>query len=173
MHQFNAIDYLKTGSATQQKAYDVLVSNAIIKKLQQYGPVLAGTIPLNIDIEGSDLDILCCFDNANEFAAILRTHFSGYSRYKLKQTEFNGVFSIIANFYADGFDVEIFGQPIPVEQQNGYRHMIVEYNILNEKGEEFRREIIRLKQEGMKTEPAFAKLLGLEGDPYMALLEYK
>ncbi|MNO76159.1 hypothetical protein D3C76_672280 [compost metagenome] len=35
----------------------------------------------------------------------------------------------------------------------------------------FRERIILLKTSGWKTEPAFAKALGLEGDPYEALLE--
>lgn len=50
--------------------------------------------------------------------------------------------------------------------------MIKEYTILLEKGEEFRKQIIALKLRGIKTEPAFADLLGLEGDPYKAILDY-
>ncbi len=51
-----------------------------------------------------------------------------------------------------------------------YRHMIIEYRILLEKGEAFRQSIVELKRQGMQTEPAFALLLGLKGDPYTELL---
>ena len=51
--------------------------------------------------------------------------------------------------------------------------MIIEHKILQENDEKFRRDIIKLKERGLKTEPAFAKLLGLEGNPYQALLDYK
>lgn len=48
--------------------------------------------------------------------------------------------------------------------------MLIEHQILLEKGESFRQEIISLKKQGIKTEPAFAQLLGLSGDPYEAIL---
>jgi len=48
--------------------------------------------------------------------------------------------------------------------------MIIEYRILLEKGEDFRKQLIELKRQGLKTEPAFALLLGLEGNPYTELL---
>ena len=44
--------------------------------------------------------------------------------------------------------------------------------ILEKEGEEFRKQIINLKEKGWKTEPAFAKLLGLKEDPYLELLNY-
>ncbi len=50
--------------------------------------------------------------------------------------------------------------------------MIKEYEILEKEGEEFRKQIINLKEKGWKTEPAFAKLLGLKEDPYLELLNY-
>jgi hypothetical protein len=34
-----------------------------------------------------------------------------------------------------------------------------------------RERVVALRQAGLKTEPAFAKLLALAGDPYAALLE--
>lgn len=43
----------------QQKAYQVITDHAILEKLAQYNPILVGTIPINIDIEESDLDIIC------------------------------------------------------------------------------------------------------------------
>jgi hypothetical protein len=51
--------------------------------------------------------------------------------------------------------------------------MIIEHRVLIEKGEKFRQEIIKLKRQGLKTEPAFAKLLGLDGNPYEALLKLR
>ena len=51
--------------------------------------------------------------------------------------------------------------------------MIIEAEILEEKGEDFRQKIIELKKSGIKTEPAFAQLLNLKGDPYEALINFK
>ena len=51
--------------------------------------------------------------------------------------------------------------------------MIIENEILKEQGEEFRKKIIELKIQGYKTEPAFAKLLQLSGNPYEAILNFK
>lgn len=49
--------------------------------------------------------------------------------------------------------------------------MLIEYNLLKTYGDPFRERIIQLKKQGIKTEPAFAQLLGLKGDPYLALLD--
>jgi hypothetical protein len=81
--------------------------------------------------------------------------------------------AIVANFSIDGIAIEIFGQNIPTREQNGYRHMLIEHRILQERGEVFREAVIALKKSGIKTEPAFAQLLQIEGDPYLGLLEYK
>ncbi|MGS2738129.1 DUF4269 domain-containing protein [Sinomicrobium sp. M5D2P17] len=78
---------------------------------------------------------------------------------------------MIANFVADGFPIEIFGQNTPVTEQEAYIHMIAEDALLQTKGEEFRCDIIKLKSEGYKTEPAFGVLLKMP-DPYEALLAY-
>lgn len=51
--------------------------------------------------------------------------------------------------------------------------MIIEHKILIEKGEDFRLQVIQLKEQGYKTEPAFAHLLDLSGDPYDELLKFK
>lgn len=67
--------------------------------------------------------------------------------------------------------MEIFAQSVPVRQQNAYRHMLVEWALLTHWGREGHKEIRRLKNKGMKTEPAFAYALGLKGDPYAELLK--
>lgn len=172
MHKLNTIDYLQYGTNRQQKAYRLL-SKHILKPLEAFSPILAGTIPLNIDIASSDLDILCCWNNKVVFSNVVVDAFSACKDFSIKEILIQGQETIIANFSIDGFEVEIFGQEIPVVQQNGYRHMIIEHAVLECEDEAFRKEIIRLKEAGYKTEPAFAKLLGLPGDPYQALLDYK
>jgi len=49
--------------------------------------------------------------------------------------------------------------------------MIIENRILKEKGSKFKQRLKELKADGIKTEPAFAKLLGLHGNPYTELLK--
>jgi len=141
--------------------------------LAEFYPVLVGTIPINIDIETSDLDIICYWIDKMVFTEKIQSNFNNEDKFIIRDTFINNQETVIASFETAGFKIEIFGQNIPVREQNGYRHMITEYEILQSKGENFRREIIKLKQQGYKTEPAFGLLLGLKGDPYSALLDYK
>ena len=168
---FTNIDYLLSGNERQRLAYSSLRKHAVMEKLEKFSPVLAGTIPIEIDIDSSDLDIICYCLNKEEFIESVRQSFQHEESFRIHENNVRGEESIVANFNIENFEVEIFGQNIPVNEQAGFRHMLIEYNILQEKGEEFRQEIIRLKRQGIKTEPAFTKLLGLEGDPYIELLK--
>ncbi|WP_231427851.1 DUF4269 domain-containing protein [Pedobacter sp. Leaf250] len=166
---FLNISYLKTGNKRQQKAYQVLNDHAILEKLNHYTPILVGTIPINVDIESSDLDIICYVKDKEEFVNTLQIHFQNEKGFIItKNSVFN---SIKANFFIDNFEIEIFGQNILTQEQNAYRHMLIEHKLLLENGEKFRLKVIELKKQGFKTEPAFAKLLGLEGDAYEQLLK--
>lgn len=173
MADFLTINYLKSGTARQQKAFEVLNEKLILQKLSDFTPVLVGTIPINIDIDSSDLDIACYWKNKNHFIEILKNHFSTVKDFQIYEREISGNEAVVANFFMDDFEIEIFGQNIPVEEQFGFRHMIIEAKILEEKGEDFRQKIIALKKSGIKTEPAFAQLLNLKGNPYQALLNFK
>ncbi|MDQ1140198.1 DUF4269 domain-containing protein [Pedobacter agri] len=168
---FLDIAYLENGNERQKNAYQVLTENGILEKLNCFTPILVGTIPINIDIESSDLDIICYAPNQENFIQSLNYNFGKENQFIIsKNTTFN---SVKANFFTADFEIEIFGQNIPTQQQNAYRHMLIEYKILLEKGEDFRLRVIELKRQGYKTEPAFAKLLGLRGDPYEELLKLK
>jgi len=161
--------YLKSGNEKQIKAYRVLTENDIIEKLAKYNPILVGTIPINIDIKNSDLDIICYVQDMKNFRNDLAHHFNQEKDFVISENA--KLHSLKANFFIDEFEIEIFGQSIPTENQNAYRHMLIEYQILLKKGEGFRQQIIELKNQGYKTEPAFAKLLGLDGNPYEELLK--
>ena len=169
MVDFLNITYLQFGNKKQQMVYQVLVENKIMEKLSTYTPILVGTIPIHIDIETSDIDIICDVEDKNQFIEVLVNYFQHMKGFKVAK---NDVFdAITANFYMEDFEFEIFGQNVESVQQNAYQHMLIEHNLLMENGEQFRQEIIELKRQGLKTEPAFAKLLGLDGNPYEALLK--
>jgi len=141
--------------------------------LENFDPILVGTIPLSIDIEESDLDIVCHSPDFDCFTAILKSSFAHYDGFTIKQKLLHNTESLICRFNIENKLVEIVGQSVPSELQVAYRHMLIEYEILKHYGGDFKNSIIELKKSGMKTEPAFAKLLGLKGDPYQALLDYK
>lgn len=140
--------------------------------LNPFDPHLAGTIPIEIDIPSSDLDILCCFEDEGSFLKVLRDKFSTHPFFSIKTKVINGTFSIICAFEAKPFEIEIFGQPKEVKRQDAWRHMINEYFILRENNGDFARKVVELKKSGIKTELAFAKLLGLKRNPYQVILNY-
>lgn len=170
MIDFTKLDYLKIGNKKQKKAYEVLTKYKIFEKLSNYSPILAGTIPIEIDIEESDLDIICEVGDNAKFETYLNQNFAEFDL-KIEKITIKEENSIICNFELEDLPIEIFGQNKPITQQNAYRHMIAEYKILQEKGEEFKQKIIDLKKKGIKTEPAFGLLLGLE-NPYEDLLKF-
>lgn len=168
---FKNIAYLNHGNQRQKLAFYELNHYKILEKLKKYNPILTGTIPIEIDIAESDLDIICECKNHAEFLAYLQQEFSTFKNFKVHTTLQNNIAATIAEFKTEHFLIEIFGQDIPTTKQNAYRHMVVEHHILQKRGVDFKQQIRELKVSGIKTEPAFAKLLGLKGDPYVALLE--
>ncbi len=175
MIDFRTIEYLQHGNEKQRRAYLVLKKYQVFEKLKCYSPLLAGTVPIEIDVEGSDLDIICDVDLRSEEDFLDDLMFSKFippdTEVEVSYPVLDGEKCITLNFILEDFPIEIFGQNKPTIQQNAYRHMIAEYRILQEKGENFRKEVIALKQQGIKTEPAFGILLGLE-NPYEDLLKF-
>lgn len=172
MTDFTRPDYLEKGNGRQQRIYEVLTQYRVFKILKRYSPVLAGTFPIGIDIEGSDLDIICRLDpdcDGGLLKDMMRTIIPADTALTIGNGSINGEKFMAIQFMLEEFQVEIFGQDKPVTEQNAYRHMVAEHKILMEKGNDFKQEIINLKKRGIKTEPAFGMLLGLE-NPYEDLL---
>ncbi|WP_074409055.1 MULTISPECIES: DUF4269 domain-containing protein [Aquimarina] len=173
MTDFRNIAYLKFGNIRQRKAYDTLLGLDIMQVLKAYTPILTGTIPIDIDVPQSDLDIICKCEDHAKFSNMVIGLFQKEKGFAISTRTYGKTKRTICRFRSNGFDIEIFGQNIPTEQQDAYRHMIVEHKILKEKGVEFRSKIKELKSNGVKTEQAFAQLLGLKGDPYKELLKLR
>jgi len=173
MMNFDTIEYLKYGTNKQRKAYKTLTEENILTILENFDPILAGTVPLEIDIANSDLDIICYFTDITTFVETIKRHFGKEKGFSTKEVLISGNTSIVANFLVNEFEIELFGQNIPTRKQLGYRHMIIEYNLLQQYGAELRKRIVSLKNQGYKTEPAFAIELNLPGDPYDSLLKFE
>jgi hypothetical protein len=170
---FTNINYLKSGTHRQQKAHSALVELGIFEDLKRFNPILTGTIPLDIDLPESDLDIICECQDHLEFVGLLWKLFANQDGFNVKSYNLNGVETTVAKFTTQNFTVEIFAQNIPTRKQLSYRHMLIEHKILKEKGEGFKSAVRELKSKGIKTEPAFARLLGLNGNPYEEILKVK
>lgn len=169
--KFDSISYLASGNLRQKNAFAVLKEHLILEILQAYDPVLVGTVPIAIDISNSDLDISCCYQDKTKFKNLLLESFAHFKDFSLEEKVINDKEVVLAQLIADDWKIEIFGQELPTREQAGYRHMLIEDKLLTEHGESFREEIIKLKKQGYKTEPAFARLLKLTGDPYLELLK--
>lgn len=170
MYCFDDIAYLQQGSDKQRRVWELLTRHCIFEKLAPFDPILTGTIPIEIDTPDSDLDIICHCPDVLHFESVLQSLFGPEQHFRLHCKVIGGRASVVCSFEKEGFTIEIFGQDQPSRLQNAYRHLLIEARLLEERGPEFRQQIIELKQQGLKTEPAFARLLGLEGDAYEALL---
>ncbi|MCY9698331.1 DUF4269 domain-containing protein [Paenibacillus alginolyticus] len=166
---FNTINYLKSGNEVQRRAYQVIKKLNILNDLSRYTPTLCGTIPISIDVKGSDLDIILEVYDLKVLKDEVYSLYGNLDGFVLRELVVRSVPTIVSNFHFRGFEFELFAQPSPVQQQNAYRHMIIENNLLL-KNPHIRSKIISLKEKGIKTEPAFAQVFELTGDPYDELL---
>ncbi|MGO0059951.1 DUF4269 domain-containing protein [Brevibacillus fluminis] len=174
MDDFKNIRYLSTGTPRQQAAYAVMKKLGIMETLHAFDPILVGTIPLDIDIGSSDLDIVCCTAEMELFSQTVYEAYGQLGAYAEGRTIVRGIETAVIGFHYDGFLFELFAQPVPSERQNGYRHMVIEARMLAVGGARMRDEIRKLKRAGMKTEPAFMHYLQVAcEDPYEELLAFE
>ncbi|MGY5846707.1 DUF4269 domain-containing protein [Salegentibacter sp. HM20] len=171
MLKFQDPSYLKKGTEKQKKAYRLLTQTRTLEILGKFTPVLTGSLPLDIDTQNS-IRINCCWENKAEFFKTLN-QFQEEENFEIRDIDLRGIDTIYCCFDLGEFKVRLMGQNFPVEQQESYLHLLKEALILEKKGEDFKQEIIELKKIGLETEPAFAYLLNLNGDPYLQVLEYR
>lgn len=147
-----------------------LERTGILRLLQPFDPRVAGTPPLGLDLEASDIDILCHVADRDAFVATVWSALSENSDFRMWQWVGDGR-PVLASFFAQGWDFEIFGGSEPVDRQPGWRHFQVEARLLSLGGQVFRDAVMAQRLRGLKTEPAFAAVLRLPGNPYRGLLD--
>ena len=148
----------------------VLDGLSLLRVLRKFKPCVIGTPPLNLDIDTSDIDIACSAEDLFHFRHCSHQNFGKLKNYRCYDSIAQNLPAVIVQFYSMGWDIELFCQTIPTEQQWGVRHFKIEQRLLALEPR-LRIAVQQLKQKGIKTEPAFAQILGLEGDPYTAMLE--
>ncbi len=166
-------DRLSHASEKGAKAAEIIEHFQVLDRLAQYDPVIAGTLPIALDTPESDVDILCHVSDLMAFKTFSDQTFSDLDKYRVHMRAPTDHLSeaVVVRFECDGLPIEVFATDYPTITQYGFVHMLVEARILWLMGDDFSQDVMALKQDGVKTEPAFAQMLGLVGDPYIALAE--
>jgi len=96
-------DYLAHGNSRQQTLWRVLQAEGVLETLAEYSPVIAGTIPLDVDTAESDVDVLCALPNTtpqdhHRAATVLREAFAGKPQFALWHSHKQGLPCIVCRF---------------------------------------------------------------------------
>ncbi len=165
------IGALREGTPRQRAAWRTLQQLGILDILAPFHARLAGTIPIDVDIPGSDLDIICETTDFESLTRILQKHYGHFPDFELTLKTRYGHAVLLCEFRTDEFPIQIYASPTPVDQQRAWVHLLAEAALLAEGGEEAKEAVRALKRLGVKTEPAFAQVFGLAGDPYDVLYQ--
>lgn len=153
-----------------EPAFSALKKSNVLKYLKAFSPLVAGTFPLNMNVVGSDIDILISTGDFALVKKILHEKFGDEPNFKYEEMTVHNEQTLVASFAFQGIDFEIFGQKIKSIKQQGYLHFLIEERLLKIGGSVFAEKVKEARKQGLKTEPAFAKVLKLSGDPYEELL---
>lgn len=133
--------------------------------LARWDPVVVSSAAAGLGLPGSDLDVVCDLRPPG-FADAVRSAFGdrpGFSTWR------PGPLLLVA-FGGAEMEIELVGEPRPVEEQLAYRHAVAHRRLVLERGPAFAAQVRDLRRTtGLKTEPAIARILGLDGDPYAAV----
>ena len=149
---------------------EALAECGVLEVLAPFDPRIVGTPPLGLDLPVSDIDVVCFAPDAHAFTETVWRTFSNTQGFIVKQLV-RSPRPVVASLEVAGWRIELYGEATPVEKQRGWRHFAVERRLLTLGGADLTVAVLALRQQGMKTEPAFAAALRLRGDPYLALLD--
>ncbi len=139
---FKNIRYLKEGNPKQQKVYQLLNDFQIIEKLENYNPLVVGTIPIEIDLDDSDVDIILQTNDCNDLEKFLLDKFSYFRNFKMDRRMSDKQNILVCNFVIDQIPFEVYAENKPTHLQYGFLHMMKEFEILNQKGIDFSLTIV-------------------------------
>jgi len=135
------------------------------QRLPTFDPVLVSSFAAGLHGVASDLDVVCDTRPGGFIEAVTAAYGErpGFEHWA------TGTRTMIA-FQGTRLPVELAGEPLPVERQTAYRHAVAHRRLAELGGEHFVATVRAIRRrDGLKTEPAIARALGLDGDPYQAV----
>lgn len=150
--------------------WNALEELQILKTLNDFSPLIAGTFPLNVYNENSDIDLLLEADSLYALKETLLDHYQELPGFEVFETKVDELPTLICRFSYNKVPFEIFAQNKNPVLQKAYRHFLVEEKLLKLGGELFRNKVMSLREKGLKTEEAFSKALSVNEDPYQYIL---
>lgn len=148
--------------------WDSLMNSHLLSEWAEYSPLVAGTYPLQLAVEHSDVDLLLYTDDLAGLAQKLTAKGFKNALHTVDQLA-----TLIGEREFQGVKYEVFAQNCPSVEQKAYRHFQVEERLLKYGGESLRKAVQVARRRGLKTELAFAEVLGIPGDPYSTLLAWQ
>lgn len=148
------------------RAQAAIQKSKILYQLKEYDPTVVSTIFVGFDLEDSDIDIICTYNDADVLANLIRLIYGDYDQFFCDIRNDH----ILSQFVFEGFLFEIYGSTLPVTEQRAFGHYEVMKRLSQIGGEPFQELMRATKRSGLKTEPAIASLFDLGGDPYEAVL---
>lgn len=139
--------------------------------LAPFEPTLVGSFPLGLQVAGSDIDVICHAAELADFERVLAAWLMARAITAHDWTRDGSRGAVSVRFDGLGTPIEVYCEKVAVLEQLGFRHLLIEGRLLTIGGAALRSRVRTLKAGGLKTEPAFARVLGIEGDPYSGLLE--
>ncbi|MCY4265388.1 MAG: DUF4269 domain-containing protein [Gammaproteobacteria bacterium] len=149
----------------REAAMQALQQSSILGLLDGYSPTVVSTLWVDLATESSDIDVICEFHDPIDFKDDVQTSCQQFEAFHINSKDD----WVLASFEKDAFQFEIYGCNVPVKQQAGYQHFRVMQRLTMLGGVQFCEAVKFLKRQGLKTEPAIARLLGLSGDAYQAV----
>lgn len=151
------------------KLFKAISDSAVLLDLKEFEPLVSGTFPLDIAVKNSDVDILIFSPNLDAMEERLKSVFSDRKSFKIERNSDR----IVVQFSQFDFEFEIYAERTHSALQKSNLHFLLEERLFKIGPDDFKSQIVLLKELGTKTEAAFAKVLGLSGDPYQALLDIR
>jgi hypothetical protein len=147
-----------------------IASSGVLEALHAFDPRIVGTLPLDLAVAGSDIDIVCQAADPDAAAEIIWPLYHDCRGFRLYRWT-SATRPVVATFEWAAWRFEVFVDPRPLEQQPGWRHFEIERRLLALDDGRLRNAVRRERSRGAKTEPAFAAILALTDNPYESLLE--
>ncbi len=162
---------LSRGTERQKLAYQALQRLGIFELLKEHCPVVAGSIPIDVDLPDSPLEIFCSTDNLETFSEDVNQHFRDCEKFELHHTVIRNQPTVTAKFSSYEFHIELFAQGQSVFTQPAVVCTLVEARLLTFAPKEAKDKIRELKNKGLSTDQAFAQCFEIAGDAREELLK--